>query len=294
MDKKYNAKRFDPNDEFAYNFDITTKKDRLIRVCCANYQLLKVEICNNKQLFDYLKQRETHPQLFVNITAQMLLDHCDPNIGSSHITIKDKTVERVEHIFEDQRDTIKRKKDDLKNAYFVAQYSWEVTSKWRVFLANYNYCFAWIFFGFVFPLFVVTRIFYFVFPIICVINEFKYYVGNEESNQDKSFSFDLIFNIIKNNDIVIFQVVLLLVYFTLAFLWIVYFINVLKFYYWVKFLGVGSGYWSIWNANKQTTIKDIVRQYNQMYDDLIISSLLCEYLGTDIASVVFKYYLYMN
>ena len=279
------ARKFDPNDEFAYSFDITTIKDRMIRICCVNYHLHKQKVCANQTLFNYLNKQTDHPQLFLDITPQNLKDHSDSKLNPGFI---DLSIKQLKDNFNSQKNDIKTTKWKLNDPNYIPK-SWEVLSKWRLALQYYTLFCTYVFFGFVLPLFIVTRIFYLIFPIIAIIEEFKYYTN--QSNKSV-ISFGLIGDIIDNNAIVLFQVVLFIMYYILVIIWIGYFFHLLNFYFWVKLIGLeGSEYFGIWNAKKIVTMNAIIQQYNQMYGDLIIEGILCDIFGNDIASVIFNYYL---
>ena len=274
------AKKFDPNHEFCYTYNITTIKDRMIRISCIQHQLLQQTEFKNPQLLTYLKQRASHPQLFVNITPQNLLDHCDIRSDTSHPGFVGLSTKKFRDNFDDHIDKIKRMKRNLNDPTYWQE---PPLTKWDIILEQQTLCFKYIFLWFILPLFVVTRVFILIFPIIVLIEEIRYYV----KQSDESISIDLIGDIMNDHVIVSFQVGLLIIYYILVILWIVYFFNVVNFYYWVKLAFCGPRYYY---GNKKT-MNAIVEEYNEMYDNLFIQGLLCDTFENDIASVIFEYYL---
>ena len=267
--------QFDPHDDIIYNSNITIKNDRLIRICCLNYQLNKPPIddsvCDNEKLYRYLDQQTRNSSLFTHITIKDLQKQCDTSLRSSHNIMTG----RILFELNDKIKLLRTRFDTLPGGY-----------AWTCINYEHVYCIAKLIW-FVLPLFVVSRMFYFLFPIISLTKEFDYLVNNNS---------DDIYNAI--DDIVSFQVVLFGCYYCLVVVWIVNFLNVLNFYYWTKLVGIGSTKRDLYERSdvffKSLFLKKSIEQYNKMIDDIQIQQILCQYLGDDIASIVFEYFLQIS
>ena len=263
-----------------YNANISIRNDRLIRICCLNYQLNKPPtaeaVCDNTQLYEYLDKQITNGRLFSQITVKDLKNQCKTSISSSHNNVTGRIIFKLKKKIQEFHDIF----DKLPNGSASTCLNYE-----------YVYCFAkslW----FVGPLFVFSRVFYFIFPIILLIEEFNYFV-NEDDNTEESLLDEI-------NDIVLFQVVLFGCYYCLVIVWIVNFLNVCDFYYWSKLVGIGSGKWDIGVASVLFSTSRlqfwiaVIEKYNKIIDDVAIRQILCQYLGNDIASIVFGYYVQIS
>ena len=265
--------QFDPYDDTMHNANITIENDRLIRICCLNYQLYKPRtnnpVCNNEKLWQYLDEQTRNARLYTQITVKDLQKQCNVSRRSSH----NKVIGRMLFELNDTIREVYKRFDKLPGGFASTCINYEDV-----------YCMA-KFIWFVLPLFVFSRIFYFVFPIISLIQEFDYFLNN--NGHDNAI-----------NDIVLFQVVLFGCYYCLVVVWIVNFLNVSSFYYWTKLIGIGSGEWDLDRKSSsflETVLwKETIEQYNKMIDDVAVQEILRQYLGNDIASIVFEYYVQIS
>ena len=268
--------QFDPFDDTMYNANISMKNDRIIRICCVNYQLNKPPLtnvpCDNLQLYEYLDIQTSNTKLFNDITVTDLLNQCDKSLQSSHNDVISRTIYKLKDVFWDW----KKRFDKLPGG-----------SEIYTFL-NFGqvYCIAKLFW-FISPLFIFSRIFYFVFPIVSFVKEFNYFLNDNNDNDNDNASLSN-----KIDDIVLFQIVLFVCYYCLVVVWIINFVSVCDFYYWTKLLGIGSKKQGLETRSiGLNALTFTFKQYNKMMDDVIIQDILCQYLGNDIASIVFEYFI---
>ena len=270
--------QFDPYDDIMYNANISIKNDRLIRICCLNHKLNRPvagdTICDNEQLYQYLHKQTTNAKLFTQVAVKDLKKQCKTSLRSSNNNVTARILFKLNERIEE----LQNKFDQLPDGNTSTCLNYE-----------HVYCIAKLIW-FLSPLFVFSRIFYFIFPIISLIEEFNYFLNDDN---DESLSESI-------NDIVLFQVVLFGCYYCLVIVWFVNFVNVCNFYYWTKLVGIGSKKWNM-TANsvridspKSKFWKPIIEKYNKMIDDIAIQEILCEYLGNDIASIVFEYYIQIS
>ena len=266
---------FDPSDDIMYNANISIKNDRLIRISCLNYQLNKSSgsscraICDNAKLYHYLDKQTSDARLFTQMTIKDLQNQCDMSQKSSYNNITGRMIFRLKEIvgqFKDKRILLPSGKyhsckcRNYEHVYCMAKSIW-----------------------FISPLFVFSRMFYFVFPIISLIAEFNHFA--KDKNESLLDAID---------DIVFFQLILFVCYYGLVVIWIINLFNVCRFYYWTKLIGIGSKD-KEWVVDEKSLFwRATIDKYNKMIDDVAIQEILWQYLGKDIASIVFEYYVQIS
>ena len=283
---KDNTFENDINDEIT---GITAEQDRIMRICCATYHFHKNGICENKKLHNYLETKATSSNKFYTISIQNMVDHCDDE-KTTGVTFFDRVFHHFRTIIKDDVKGRDKLKEKLNDPSYVA-YDWEQISKWGLFLKQLAICTICTFIFVLIPLWCVTRLFYLSFPVISMVNEMKYYVKNSD---DGKFSWNLMWNIVNSNEIVLLQVILTGIYWFLVLTWIVYLVKVMNFYFWVKLVGLGNNYWSLWDVQQTKVYNDITEQYQTMYDSLVVKEVLCEFFGDDLGSIIFDYWININ
>lgn len=236
----------------------------MIRICCVNYELIISSQCeySNDKMLKYLEQQIVNPQLCLDTTPQDLLNHCQ-NRNTSYTNI-------FNLIWQNWKNHYRRE----------VEWAQESMTTWNK-LVQRSRLYCWMIgMWFVLPMFMVSRMFYLAFPIIAAIEEFKYYyVSHDEKYQDPVI-----------HEMLMFQIALLVAYYCLVIVWIVSFVNVWQFYYWTRLLGVGRENWYFEQMNDQKQTMNIVKRYDKIFNHLTIVALVKEYFGSDIGSVVLKYY----
>ena len=160
---------FDKDDNDKITIGITKEQDRIMRICCATYHFHKHKICQNKELHKYLKQQTQSHQKFYNISIENMNDHCDKEKRNG-VSFFGRTYYRFKSTFENQQKYKNELKDKLNDPTYVPN-SWEIISKWGLFLKQWAvWCLA-IFLFVLMPVWFITRVFYLSFPVISLINE---------------------------------------------------------------------------------------------------------------------------
>ena len=278
---------FDSDNELEM-LSLTAKQDRILRICCVSYHFHSNSICKNLKLYKFLEDKKKSHNKFYKVSLQNLLDNCDKDT-TKRVSFFARTIDVFKRGIKSQKESMQSVKEKLNNQTY-RPYDWEFIHPCGLCLKQLAVGWLLSFIFILIPLWCITRVFYLAFPIISLVNEMQYYVNNSNKNT----SWNLIWNIIGNNEIVTLQIILTGIYWFLVIIWIVNLINVLSFYYWLKFVGLGSDYWSLWDTKPQKVYNDIVKQYQDMYDEMVVKEILCDFYGNDIASIVFYYYTNIN
>lgn len=255
-----------------YDSSISFKQDRMVRLCCINYELHKSKIHQDETLFNYLSKHEKESFLdikpkdirmnnkFVVKKEDLYKVYLDERVLNLYLGIWQETTEDVEHMKTKLNDPI----------YTPTRY--EVVSKTELFVRRATQIFAFGATFILFPIWCLSRLFFLMFPFIVIIDSYI---------KDTLPGIDSI------------QFILTIAYWTFSIAWIIAFYNVWQYYFWIHHVAVG-GYFSLWQSNANKCFDDILHRYNKLSQVLIVKKIIFDSIGKDIGSIVFHYWVHIE
>lgn len=148
-------------------------------------------------------------------------------------------------------------------------HTYETVTKLKLFGEIMIFIFSLGVFWCLFPIWCISRLFYFSFPIFSMIIHL-----NDNDNG-------------KLNEL---QLILTIAYWFMFVIWFVNFLKVLNFYYWMHHIVMGRTYMPSWRENTNDVFDDIYNDFNTMASKIIVNKIINDVVGTDIGSIIFDYW----
>ena len=250
-----------------YDSSVSKKQDRIIRLCCINYELHKTKMHEDETLFNFLSKHEK--QLFLTVTPQDI--RCNNLYVEKKLTANvyfdEKLLDSIISNYNDAKSDKERLKGKLDDPRYVAQF-YENITKAELWIKRCTQIFSFGATFILFPIWCLSRIFFFIFPFIVIIDSY---------NKNRLPSIDSI------------QSILTIAYWTFCIGWIIAFCNVLEYYFWIHHVSVG-GYFSLLTINGNNCFDNIVNKYYQLSQGFLVRKIVFTCMGHDIGSIVLDYW----